>query len=372
MRRKKTEEEKIIDEIVSLLTDEIRSKQERVLKKLGKQLNQSDYTFQQFNGRFGGKNNTYVDSVRTQFLDFDDFYAQWIKGLVDKYEEDKKYQINTYGRTYEEKASFVNLRLLKDPEIESLVRIFLERNFYKKLNERTRSKPNESLWSIWFGYKLIYGLIIAPVKRNDIWTNDRSEIRKAEYSYWTVGHVLKEGLIDPELDEPIKFKTLDELCLFYQSVLKRISNSTYEQKFSDLYIEYLKSSPNPEEEPFLIPEVRYDGLTRDHVHRLDFTILNPYTFEFTGIEISPTSTHLTVKRLKEEEQKINIALKKQWEKEVGKRNDYFSKFGITTLTFTDSHLIDLNACFEGVKKCLSARPTEKVVLKEQMNRLKNA
>ena len=115
--------------------------------------------------------------------------------------------------------------------------------------------------------------------------------------------------------------------------------------------------------------MRYDGLINEHIHRLDFTILNSHTMEYVGIEISPTSTHLKVKKLKEEDEKINNALKKQWEKEVSKRNDYFKKFGITTITFTDSHLTDIDKCFEEVKQKLSARPIARTTLNEQKLRL---
>lgn len=258
---KQYNEQEIIDEIVIDLTTELRSKEDKILNKIREKLGEKKYSFQQFNGRFGGKNNTYVDSVRTQFVDFDDFYAQWLKGLIDKYEDLRDYQIDKYGRTYEsDSSSFINYRLIQDKEIRDFVKIFLERNFYKRLNERTRLKPNENLWSVWFGYQLIYGLLISPVKRGDCWTNDKSEIRRAEYSYWTIGHVLKEGFVDPDSNRLYKFNSLQELINFYQSILKRLSVSQYEHAFYDLYIKYLEESKNVEEEPFLIPEIRYAGL----------------------------------------------------------------------------------------------------------------
>lgn len=369
MGRVKTEEEKVINEIINDLTDDLQAKQEHILEKIRTQLNLDQYTFQQFNGRFGGKNNTYVDSARTQFPDFDDFYARWIKGLIDQYESDKSYQIKTYGRIYEEKSSFKSLKLMQDNEIERFVRTFLERNFYKKINERTRAKPNEKLWSVWFGYKLTYGLLIAPVKRSGNWTNDKSEIRKARYSYWTVGHVLTEGLIDPALEKPIRFNSLSAFLQFYQSVLKRISASPYEQEFSDRYVEYLNNSNDAEQEPFLIPEVRYAGLTKKHDYRLDFTSLNAHTMEYVGFEISPASTHMNVVNLKNKQFKVNDELKEKWEKEMRKRNDYFKEYGITTLTFTDSMLSNIADCFKVVSDKLNERPKIKIGLESQLERL---
>jgi len=364
-----SEEQKIIKEIIDDVNVELLSKREYILAKIGKEIGEVDFSFQQFNGRFGGKNNLYVDSVRTQFLDFDDFYAQWLKGLIDKYEEDKSFQLNTYGKIYPVKASFLNLKLIQDKEIEAFVKKFLERNFYNKLNERTRSKPSEKLWTIWFGYQLIYGLIIAPVKRAGQWSNHQSEIRKRHYHYWTIGHILSEGLIDPNLEDPLRFSNINDFLMFYQSVLKRNSVSEYEQVFFKKYVDYLNNSSNIEEEPFLIPEVRYAGLERHHKHRLDFTILNSHTSEYTGFEISPSSSHMSITNLKEKQCKVNIELSKKWDNEMQKRNDYFKEFGITTITFTDSSLANLDKCFEAVIEKLKSRPKSKIGVKAQMDRL---
>ena len=41
-----------------------------------------------------------------------------------------------------------------------------------------------------------------------------------------------------------------------------------------------------------------------------------------------------------------------WEKDTAKRNDYFTKFGITTLTLTDQNLANIGAAFEGIKRYL--------------------
>lgn len=368
---KKTSQHEIINEIINDLTKEIRLKQTKVLQKVGRYLNQKEtYTFQQFNGLFGGKNNTFVDSVRIQFKDFEDFFAQWLKGLIDKYEDCKRYQLNRYGKIYDNNSSIERIyKLILDDDIRDLVQIFLERNFYKQLNERTRKKPSENLWAIWFGYKLNYGLLIAPKFNGECWHNNKSEIRRVKYSYWTIGHVLAEGLIDPELNEIIHFKTLNEFILFYQSILKRLSISKYEQAFYDLYVDYLLSSINFREEPLLIPEFRYAGIMKKHIYRLDFTIFNIHTSEFTGFELSPASTHMSIKNLKQKQSKVNTELKEKWGKEMSKRNDFFNEFGITTITFTDSDLINTNHCFEIVKRKLQERK-KRVDLKTQLKRLK--
>lgn len=365
-------EQEVISEIIEDLTSEIRAKQIKILPKIGRKLNQTDpYSFQQFNGLFGGKNNTFVDSVRTQFADFDDFFAQWLKGLIDRHEERQRKRRESHGRYYSSESSLERIfNLLQDDEIRDLVKIFLERNFYKQLNERTRQKPNENLWSIWFGYNLVYGLLMAPWQKGDSWGNDKSEIRRVQYSYWTIGQVLAEGFIDPSINKRFRFKKIDDFIIFYQSILKRLSVSPYEHSFYDLYIKYLEDSTDIMEEPFLIPEFRYAGLEKNHIHRLDFTILNVHTSEFIGFELSPASTHMNIKNLKQKQYEVNEELSKKWSKEMTKRNDYFKDYNITIITFTDSDLLDIEQCFSVVKSKLQARKV-KVDLNAQLQRLQS-
>jgi hypothetical protein len=368
-KKELTEREQILKDIQDGLSAEILKNQESVFRKmskiLGKQINAYN-----FNGVFGSKNNTYVDSVRSQFLDFDSFFASWLKGLNDTFEQEQKDFRRFHSvMDWNYRSSFRTVRLLKEKEIYEQVKIFLERNFYKHIDQRIRIKPDESLWSIWFGYKLTFGLLIAPVKRGDNWTNDKSEIRKVTYEYWTIGHILNTGLIDPESDEVVSFNTINDFYIFYKSIIKRLSNSSYEQEIYVYYINYLKSSKSINDEPFLIPEFRYRGLLMKHEHRLDLTILNPHTKEFTGFEISPASSHMSVANLKEKQNKVNDELKLKWEDEMAKRNKYFETFGITTITFTDSDLKDVPSCFEKIKLKLSNRPKTQTSLKIELDRL---
>ncbi|MDY0931116.1 hypothetical protein [Chryseobacterium sp. CFBP8996] len=368
---KQKEQQGVIDEIIKDLTAEIRIKEKKVLPKIGKCLNQKQpYTTQQFNGLFGGKNNTFLDVVRTRFSDFEDFYAQWLKGLIDKYEHYRGNDKHWDSKLGEAPSAVRIYKLLLHEDIRHLVEIFLERNFYKQLNERTRNKPNDNLWAIWFGYKLTYGLLIAPKFHSNNWHNDKSEIRRVKYSYWSIGHVFSEGLVDPMNNKIYKVNTLTDFINFYQGILKRLSVSIYEQNFYDLYVEYLQSSKNVEDEPLLIPEFRYAGITPKHIHRLDFTIFNSHTSQFTGFELSPASTHMKVENLKLKQNKVNAELSDKWGKEMTKRNDYFKTFDITTVTFTDIDLVDIVKCFELVKEKLQARTT-KINLKSQLERLKN-
>lgn len=369
MAKQLTDREQLLKDIQDELTIEINDLKEDALRRASMILNR-DVNIQSLNGIVGGKNNTYVDSVRTQFFDFEDFFSKWLQGLNDTFVSERETYLK-YNSEFDwnYKASFKNVRLLQDEKIFQYTEKFLERNFYKHIDQRIRLKPDETLWAIWFGYKLTYGLLIAPQRTSIGWRIDKSEIRRANYNYWTVGHIMHTGLIDPNMNDPIRFNDLDAFCTFYLSVLKRLSSSVYEQAICDKYIDYVKTSTDPLNEPFLIPEFRYAGLVKDHEHRLDFTILNQHSVEFIGYEISPASSHMQVTNLKQKQMEVNKDLKEKWEKEMAKRNKYFDSFGITTKTFTDQHLTDIDACFEQIKLVLKNRPINKTSIAKQKQRL---
>lgn len=310
-----------------------------------------------FHAMMGSNNNTYVDSVNSVFLDPNDFISRWLEGLTEKVKQRAKEKTLKPRVNFGVNREYFLMHALQDTILREYLFLFLARNFYRNFKERIRSKPDESLWSIWFGGgNLVWGLLISPEMRNDDWAIDKSEIRRSDFNFWTIRHVMKTGLIDPESKEPIKFNKPDDFIQFYRSVLKRVSNSLYEKAIAERYIEYLKKSLAPYEEPFLIPELRYAGKESKHKYRLDYTILNPYTMELVGFEISPASTHMSVPKIRDVKKvDMNRDLSEQWKKEMDKRNDYFSKFGITTITFTDEDLKDIDACFDIIAKYLSAR-----------------
>jgi len=313
-----------------------------------------------FHARIGMHNNTFVDSVRTRFVDPNDFINRWVSGLLARVESEAR---RSGGKPSQETLTsgiFYLLQILNDELLREYAFTFLTRNFYRNYKERVRAKPDESLWSIWFGNgTLVWGLLISPSLRKNEWTNDKSEMRREEYNYWTVRHVMEAGLIDPESEDPIVFKATKDFSIFYRSVLKRVSNSKYEREISDLYIDYLHKSKNPLDEPFLIPELRYAGKDKEHKYRLDFSVFNPYSMKMTGFEISPSYSHMSVKGIKGKTQKsVNEDLSKKWDREMGKRNEYFSKYGLSTVTFTDENLSDIDSCFLQIKMALSERQSE--------------
>lgn len=308
-----------------------------------------------FHAHIGRNNNTFVDSVRTRFAGPQEFIARWIEGLHAKLDDIVSTGRRAYGgRLLSEQLV---LKCLQDELLRNYTIRFLERNFYRNYQARTRQKPDDALWSVWFGSgDLSWGLIIAPAHRDNAWTNDKSQMRRESYAYWTVGHVLATGLHDPTSREPLKFGNIQELQIFYRSVLKRVSNSLYERAICDRYLAYLERSAEPLAEPMLIPEFRYAGAERKHEHRLDFTVLNGHTFEFTGFEFSPASTHVRVEKLSDRTKAdINRELAQSWQKEVSKRNAYFLTYGVSVVTFADDDLKDVDACFYRIESALRAR-----------------
>jgi hypothetical protein len=251
-------------------------------------------------------------------------------------------------------------KLIKDDLIWEYISKFFERNFYRELHERIRKKPSKELWSIWFGdNEMPWGLLIAPTIRKGEWTNDRSEIRRADFEYWTIGHVLKTGIIDPDSNDLLSFEEGDEFIQFYRSVLIRSMNSEYEKELAQKYLNYLNDSDDLRSEPILVPQIRYAGLEEEHRYRLDFAILNSHIMEFVGIELSPSSTHMSVQGIETTTQReMNEGLEENWNEEMRKRRGYFNEFGITTVTLTDADLNDIENCFSEIKEYLSKRPDQ--------------
>lgn len=121
----------------------------------------------------------------------------------------------------------------------------------------------------------------------------------------------------------------------------------------------MKAAPEPEHVPLLIPEFRYGGKDAKHTYRLDFTIINPFTMEKVGFELSPWSTHGELKGLKGKTQtEINDMAKDNFEKEMAKHRAFFKKHNVYALIYTDKQLADIPALFAEMEKYLT--PVDKV------------
>ncbi|MBU1647781.1 MAG: topoisomerase II [Proteobacteria bacterium] len=360
-----------LKELEESLTEELKELESSTLQRASL-IAEKKVSIQSLHGYLGGKNNHYVDSIRSQFPSPDDFISKWIQGLLSRVKEiEDEQRVKYNGNIYQNSTSHKILKLVQDPIVNKYFLCFLKRNFFRNIKERTREKPSYIHWKLWFGEnQMPWGLIIAPAYRKGEWTNDVSEIRRADYQYWTIGHILSTGLIDPDNKNPIHFHDIKEFVVFYKSVLKRLSKSQYEKQIVDLYLEYLEKSSNPHDEPFLIPELRYAGLEKNHKYRLDFSVLNSHVMEFIGFELSPHSTHMAVKGIKGRKQKdVNDEIKEKWSKETSKRNEYFLSYDISTITFSDKELEDIDSCFETIAAFLQKRAPKSTSLKTSLKEL---
>ncbi|WP_174840062.1 topoisomerase II [Shewanella sp. Iso12] len=314
-------------------------------------------TVHQMHAHIGRNNNTFVDSVRMQFHSPEDFIARWLNGLTQQVIEKKADIARRRHFGDRKRTEEIIPEMLQDELLHDYIHRFLERNFYRNFEARVRAKPDQNLWQVWFGSgKLVWGLLISPTHRFGEWTNDKSQMRRENYAYWTVEHVLETGLIAPESEEPVIFPDIQAFLTFYQTVLARVSNSEYEQAISTRYLDYIRESDAPESVPLLIPELRYVGKEVKHLYRLDFSVLNPYTMRMLGFEISPASSHMSIAGSTKKTQKtLNEELSAKWSKEADKRNAYFEKYGITTVTFTDTDLTNVDQCWEHIKGILEER-----------------
>lgn len=337
------------------LTAELKKRQDDVLEEYSK-IKGRDASIHSFHGTIGNNKAVNLDMVHGTWATHEDYISSWLAGLKD---------LIASGRPTIMKDMF------KVESIREYILIFLERDFYRHFKERIRQKPQENLWSIWFGSEtLFWGLLIAPRLVDETWENKPGRIRRVQFGYWTVGHVLRTGLVDPENGKLYTFADLNDFLTFYESILKRVSNSIYEKQIFDFYKDYIQNSADPLSEPFLIPEFRYEGLSQKHKYRLDFTILNCHTGERIGFELSPQSTHMAVAGIRSKTQAdMNKDLSKKWAHEMQKRNEYFQQFGITTITFTDDDLADMNKCFQAMKYYLEKRKPEQQSIEQQINEI---
>ena len=75
-------------------------------------------------------------------------------------------------------------------------------------------------------------------------------------------------------------------------------------------------------------------------------IINPFTLDKVGFELSPWSTHGYLRKTKELNQKqINELAQDNFEKEMKKHRDYFRKHEVFTLIYTDDQLKDCKKLF---------------------------
>ena len=76
-------------------------------------------------------------------------------------------------------------------------------------------------------------------------------------------------------------------------------------------------------------------------------MINPYTQDRVGFELSPWSTHGYLQKIKKLTQKqVNKMASDNFAREMQKHRDYFRKYNVFTLIYTDDQLTDCEALFE--------------------------
>jgi len=80
---------------------------------------------------------------------------------------------------------------------------------------------------------------------------------------------------------------------------------------------------------------------------LDFLVINPYTLDKIGFELSPWSTHGYLKKIGDlTQKKINELASDNFAKEMRKHRAYFKNHGVFCLIFTDDILKDTKVLFD--------------------------
>jgi hypothetical protein len=223
-------------------------------------------------------------------------------------------------------------------------------------------RPKDEEAVIWIGQNNAnYGLLVTPrfnILKNE-WENDQSGIRHFDQPYWSIGHILKTGLVIPGKNDRMLFRDIEDYLRFFQHVIVRNSGSKYEQGIAELYCQHVRNAADPMSVPLLIPEFRYDGQAANHKYRLDFTIISNPDLNRFGFELSPWSTHGYLAKTKSLTQtEINQMAQDNFEKEMRRHKDFFLKHGIFVLIYTDTDLANLPKIFEDMKRNLEPRTRE--------------
>lgn len=288
------------------------------------------------NAKIGSKHDDFFDLKNDVISSQEEFVVRWLSGL-------KKSAANSSSGAH----FWLWSSLKKHKNFQKYLILFLKRSYLKHFEELSRNRPAASSAEVWIGQKnASYGLLITPRFRGGRWENDKSEIRAFPKAYWTIGHVLHTGLVIPHKDSVFRFSDVEQYLLFFQDTLVRNSGSSYEYAIAGHYCDYVRAHPDPDSIPLLIPEFRYAGLAAKHEYRLDFMVINPYTMDKIGFELSPWSTHGYLAKIGGLTQKvINEMARDNFIREMKKHRAYFKQHGVFCLIMTDELLTDTKKLF---------------------------
>jgi len=343
--------------------DPEKSARNRIINDLSEQIdallpevldNTGFHNIHSLNGKIGGKFDHYIDIKNEVITSSEHFISLWLQG----YQEDLK----SRGEYMESSNAYETYMLLRKHQVfKDYLFLFLKRVYLRNFEALSKKRPRVEDAEIYIGQEnASYGILVTPRFVNDQWENDKSEIRHFKKQYWSIGHVLETGFVIPGRNNKMTFSDVPDYLNFFQNVLVRNSGSKYEMEIAELYTDYVLNHPRPENIQLLIPELRYDGLTKAHKYRLDFTIIEPVELNKIGFELSPWSSHGYLKKVKGLTQKeINAMAQDNFEKEMKKHKDFFRKHGIFALIYTDSDLADTEKIFIDIKRYLEPKTSSK-------------
>ncbi|NWC48932.1 topoisomerase II [Pseudomonas edaphica] len=328
---------------IAELTAQINQLKEEVLEITGYRNEHS------LNATYGGKHADYID-IKHEVIDSPgQFIALYLRGFLNYLYE--LGPVARPGNTYFDAHAHIK----HSKVVRTWFKLFLTRTYLRQFDALARKRPEVEDAEIWLGQKnASYGILVTPRFKNGAWENDKSEIRHFKPNYWTIGHILQTGFVIPDEKDCIEFSSVDQYLKFFRQTLVRNSGSEHEMAIAKRYCEFVSNSEHPLDVPLLIPELRYGGKSARHEHRLDFTIIDPFTLSKVGFELSPWSTHGRLEGTSGKTQKqINEEAQANFEKEMRKLKAYFRKQGIPIIVYTDSDLKDYDAIFDEMAAYLS-------------------
>lgn len=325
-------------------------------------------SIQGFHGAIGSKNDKFAKLKISQFNNPQEYVTAWLQGYQQNLSERKIKESKT-GISYPPTALDL---LFHNESFISYLLLYLQRNFYIHYQERTRKKVSEFNYVVHFGdNKHLKSLYVSPskVKQNlsttsgSNWQNKMSEVLKVDFEYFSIGHLLKTGIII-DRNKLETFNSFDDILSFYEKLYEN-AHPANERPFIRLYINYILDVAQTDTQqlldtPLLIPEFRYKEDAYQHEYRIDFLIINCTQDEYCGIELSPTSTHVHEKNIKND-----------WNKETIKSTKFVEKYHLTPYCFADNELSDISNCFNRIKKYLIPSPSKTTSISDLLTAIKN-
>lgn len=287
------------------------------------------------NATIGSKHDDFFDLKHDVIESHDAFIMQWLKGFKEAAKKPGSCQdMMRYLKRYKSFKAYLLL--------------FLRGSYFKHYDELAKLRPHVSESILWIGQQNAnYGLAVTPRFVDGEWENDKSEIRAFDCGYWTIGHVMETGLVIPGRNKRFRFSDVEQYLVFLTDTLVRNSGSQHEYDIAESYAGFVRDADDPLRVPLMIPEYRYGGLAKKHLYRLDFLVINPYTMDKVGIELSPWSSHGYLRKIAGLTQKeVNAMAQDNFEQEMERHRTFFKKKNIFVLIYTDRNLKNCGKLFE--------------------------